>query len=537
MRRRIAPLGAAAGALLIAIGAAAPAQAADPASLAERTTAEAVFAHLEQLQEIAAANGGNRAAGQPGYAAAADYIEGLLIEAGYTTERQPFETTVQDLESAALAVTGTAPVPLDEPSILEFAPSGDVTGPVIAPATPTGCSAEEWAGVDATGSIALVQRGVCSFAEKNLAAAAAGAIGVLVYNNAPGALAGTLGGSDPAFVPGFGLSDTEGAAILAELGAGPVTASLQIVETTSLIETFNLIAETPTGRDDNTVVVGAHLDSVPEGPGINYNGSGSAAILETALRLAEEGELENQVRFAWWGAEEVGLVGSYAYVDALPEDELSQIAAYLNFDMVGSPNYVVATYDDDESTFPAPAAPPAGSAAVEDVFTDYFASTGQPVIDTAFDGRSDYAGFIDAGIPSSGVFTGADDIKTPEEAALFGGVVGDAHDPNYHSAEDDLDNVSLDALRITVPSIAFAVGSLSESTEAVNGVAPIVDEAPIDPGSPVTPGPPAAQEPIETLPSVGADGSAISAALGALLLLVGLGTALVTRAGRARVSR
>jgi len=537
MRRRIAPLGAAAGALLIAIGAAAPAQAADPASLAERTTAEAVFAHLEQLQEIAAANGGNRAAGQPGYAAAADYIEGLLIEAGYTTERQPFETTVQDLESAALAVTGTAPVPLDEPSILEFAPSGDVTGTVIVPAAPTGCSAEEWAGVDATGSIALVQRGVCSFAEKNLAAAAAGATGVLVYNNAPGALAGTLGGSDPAFVPGFGLSDTEGAAILAELGAGPVTASLQIVETTSLIETFNLIAETPTGRDDNTVVVGAHLDSVPEGPGINDNGSGSAAILETALRLAEEGELENQVRFAWWGAEEVGLVGSYAYVDALPEEELSQIAAYLNFDMVGSPNYVVATYDADESTFPAPAAPPAGSAAVEDVFTDYFASTGQPVIDTAFDGRSDYAGFIDAGIPSSGVFTGADDIKTPEEAALFGGVVGDAHDPNYHSAEDDLDNVSLDALRITVPSIAFAVGSLSESTEAVNGVAPIVDEAPIDPGSPVTPGPPAAQEPIETLPSVGADGSAISAALGALLLLVGLGTALVTRAGRARVSR
>jgi Zn-dependent M28 family amino/carboxypeptidase/DNA-binding CsgD family transcriptional regulator len=215
-------------------------------------------------------------------------------------------------------------------------------------------------------------------------------------------------------------------------------------------------------------MLGAHLDGVPEGPGINDNGSGSATLLETAVQLADAGETTNAVRFAWWGAEEVGLVGSYTYVDSLSEEEAGDIATYLNFDMVASPNYVVSVYDANESTYEAPVEVPAGSIATEKAFTDYFDSIGQPWIDTAFDGRSDYDGFISAGIPASGLFTGADDIKTEEEFELFGGTVGIPHDPNYHSAGDDLANINQEALGITSKAIAFVTASFAEDTSAID---------------------------------------------------------------------
>lgn len=178
------------------------------------------------------------------------------------------------------------------------------------------------------------------------------------------------------------------------------------------------------------------------------------------------------MRFAWWGAEELGLLGSAAYVAELAEQEgeLDRIATYLNFDMIGSPNYIIGVYDADESTYPAPVEVPAGSAETEDVFTDYFDSIDQPWVDTEFSGRSDYEAFILNGIPASGLFTGADDIKTAEEVALFGGTEGITHDPNYHSEGDDLTNVSIEALGIMVDAIAFATYSLAQDTSAINGV-------------------------------------------------------------------
>ena len=133
----------------------------------------------------------------------------------------------------------------------------------------------------------------------------------------------------------------------------------------------NVIAQTHTGRADNVVMAGAHLDSVPAGPGINDNGSGSAALLETALKLGSSPNVKNAVRFSFWGAEEPGLLGSQAYVDSLDFEQQLDIAMYLNFDMIGSPNTGYFVYDGDDSDGEGAGPGPFGSAQIEQTFVDY----------------------------------------------------------------------------------------------------------------------------------------------------------------------
>jgi Zn-dependent M28 family amino/carboxypeptidase len=218
------------------------------------------------------------------------------------------------------------------------------------------------------------------------------------------------------------------------------------------------------------VVVGAHLDSVAEGPGINDNGSGSSAILETALQMAAlDIEPTNRVRFAFWGGEEDGLIGSEYYVSQLDARAIKEHAVNLNFDMVGSPNFVRFVYDGDGSAFGVTG--PNGSARVEQVFLDYFASQGLATEPTEFDGRSDYFAFINNGIPAGGLFTGAEGIKTAEQAAVYGGTAGVAYDPCYHQACDTIDNLSDDALDQMSDAIAHATLTFAETTSAVNGTA------------------------------------------------------------------
>ena len=200
-----------------------------------------------------------------------------------------------------------------------------------------------------------------------------------------------------------------------------------------------MIAELPGENEDNVVMAGAHLDSVIEGPGINDNGSGSAALLETALMMANLNP-ENTLRFAWWAAEEQGLLGSADYVAGLSQAERDRIALYMNYDMVGSPNYVFMVYDSDQSTFEAPVAIPEGSIAIEDLYESYYTAIGEPYDDTEFSGRSDYEAFILAGIPAGGLFTGAEVVKTEEQEAIWGGTAGEQFDPCYHLACDTFEN-------------------------------------------------------------------------------------------------
>jgi hypothetical protein len=224
------------------------------------------------------------------------------------------------------------------------------------------------------------------------------------------------------------------------------------------------------------VLVGAHLDSVTAGPGINDNGSGSAAILETAIQLADT-PLRNRVRFAWWSAEESGLIGATRYVTSLGQAQGDRIAAYLNFDMIGSPNFVRFVYDGDNSTgtgtIPAGCKVrcSSGSGTIESLFNGYFRDVaGLPAEPTPFNGRSDYGPFIAANIPSGGLFTGAEGIKTAQQAAVFGGLAGVAYDPCYHASCDTLDNVSLEGLDQMTDAVPHVTLTLAQNTELLNGL-------------------------------------------------------------------
>jgi Zn-dependent M28 family amino/carboxypeptidase len=361
---------------------------------------------------------------------------------------------------------------------MNYSGSGDVTAiaegvdiidPTGQPAntSTSGCEASDFAGFT-PGNIAIIQRGSCSFALKTTNAQDAGAVGVVIFNEGqPGrvnAFLGTLGGP-VGTVPVVGANYNVGV----ELAAGGVDARMFTDTTSELRDTFNVLAESKKGNPDNVVMVGAHLDSRAEGPGIQDNGSGSAAILETAIQMQKVNP-RNQVRFAWWGAEESGLLGSTYYVDNLTEEEAEDITLYLNFDMIGSPNYFFGVYDGDQSTFPQPPGfIPDGSAEIEDTFEAYYHSVGEPFQDTAFSGRSDYGPFIAVGIPAGGLFTGAEGIKTPDEVLLYGGTAGDQYDPCYHLACDTFDNISLKALEINSDAVAYATLNYAMSTELING--------------------------------------------------------------------
>jgi Zn-dependent M28 family amino/carboxypeptidase len=251
---------------------------------------------------------------------------------------------------------------------------------------------------------------------------------------------------------------------LAQAGS---TAFIQ-VDPPMLTTQYNVIAELP-GDDANVVMAGAALDSVLAGPGIQSNGSGSAAILEAALQMAKV-KPRNTVRFAWWAAEQSGLIGSTAYVNGLSTEEQEAIALYLNFDMIGSPNFVYFVYDGDDSDGVGAGPGPEGSAQIEEFFESFYADRGLPFKGTDLIGRSAYAPFIAVGIPAGGLFTGAEGIKTVDEAATWGGTAGDQYDPCYQLACDTFDNISLEALDVNSDAVAAAILQFGMSTEVVNGI-------------------------------------------------------------------
>ncbi|MGX6600741.1 M28 family metallopeptidase [Micromonosporaceae bacterium Da 78-11] len=224
---------------------------------------------------------------------------------------------------------------------------------------------------------------------------------------------------------------------------------------------YNLIADWPGGDTADTLMIGGHLDSVTAGPGINDNGSGSAANLEVALAVAGSRlQPTRHLRFGWWGAEELGLRGSTAYVNSLSTAQKSAITGYLNFDMVGSPNPGYFLYDGDNSDNTGSGPGPTGSAQLEQTLAAYFTSIGVATRGTDFDGRSDYGPFIAAGIPAGGIFTGAEGRKTAAQVQLWGGTAA-AFDPCYHSACDTTANINDTALDRNSDAIAYAVWTLA----------------------------------------------------------------------------
>jgi Peptidase family M28/PA domain len=469
----------------------------DSKKLRAAITTAGILQHAGALQGISDSFGGNRLAGAPGHDESAEYVAGAADSAGLDVSFHNFNYDLDllaDFTPPELGVVSGGPARQYVPGIAGASLGGDFgsmygsqstdidRAPIWAidlnldPTAPvnsntSGCQTSDYNGM-AAGAIVLVQRGTCTFAMKFKLADKSGAGGLILFNE------GQPGRTVPLWFDVTGINVPSMAATFdtaedlangVENGNTALVGRFKIDWRPGNYPTRNVIAETPNGDPDNVIVVGGHLDSVGVGAGINDNGYGSAAILEIAEQLAAVG-VTNKVRFIWFSAEESGLLGSEAYVASLPDVERDKIAAMLNFDMVGSPNFVRFVYDGDLSdSEPPEGGAPEGSAQIEDMFLDYFASQGLATKPTAFDGRSDYGPFIAAGIPAGGLFTGAEGIKTAEEAAVFGGVAGQQYDQCYHLGCDTTSNLSSTALDQMSDAIAHATITLAMSTEALSG--------------------------------------------------------------------
>ncbi|KAF2840271.1 Zn-dependent exopeptidase [Patellaria atrata CBS 101060] len=351
---------------------------------------------------------------------------------------------------------------------MEYGPNGTVTGTLVL-ANNVGCNITDFP-AEVEGSIALVRRGSCDFGIKAAYARAAGAIGAIIFNNIPG---GPIGGAtlgvpprpEGPYPPTLMIGLEQGEALTALINSGTnVTGTLDVTSYYSWVGTHNVIATSKGGDQDNIIFTGAHTDSVVAGPGINDNGSGSVGNLEVAIQLAKY-KVKNAVRFGFWSGEEEGLLGAKYYIKTLPVEEQAKIRLYLNFDMIASPNYVYGIYDGDGSAFNLSGPP--GSAEAEVLFEKYYTDRDLPSVPSAFTGRSDYGPFLDVDIASGGLFTGAEVVKTPEEAAMFGGEAGVAYDVNYHKAGDNMTNLNKEAFLVNAQAIAHVIATYARSFESL----------------------------------------------------------------------
>ena len=422
--------------------------------------------HQIALQQIASLNNDTREVFSTGYQESLDYVVSTLKAAGYNPQVNQFNFPVWN-ESQPPVLNMVTPTPKtyvpgdaddsDLPTadfitmansptvVLTNAPVFPVGGIVDPPTggSASGCVAADYAGV--SGKVALVQRGTCPFVTKWSLAQAAGATGVIIYNegNTPTRQNPIFVDNQPdppATIAAVITSYTLGNELLQayKQGKNP-TVDFKVYGTFTDRFLPQVIAETKDGDPNHVVVVGAHLDSVPAGPGINDDGSGTATLLAEAQEIADgHYNLRNKIRFAWWGAEEEGLIGSSYYAHNLSQAEVDKIDVMLDYDMLSSPNYVRFVYDGDGNAEEGNPAGPEGSGMVEQVFDDWFQAQGLASERVPFDGRSDYVGFTDRGIPAGGVFAGAEGEKTAEEEAVYGGAAGSWYDPCYHQLCDNL---------------------------------------------------------------------------------------------------
>ena len=415
-------------------------------ALARAITPRRLRAHLTALETIARRNGGTRAAGTPGYSQSVAYVTRQLRAAGYRPRLHTFsfdyfrETATPVLERVAPGsrsyTRGT------DFLTMRYSGGGNLVGqvvPVDFGSPSSGCEDSDFAGFP-NGAVALMRRGVCPFTQKAANAASAGAAGALMANDgSPGRtapLSATLFAPVP--IPALIISSEVGSELGTLAQAGQVRVRIVVSVRTTPARAMNVIADLP-GRKKGVVLLGAHLDSVANGPGINDNGSGSALILEVA-RQARRLHVRSKhgLRFAWWGAEELGLIGSTAYVQGLSSTQRARILDVLNLDMVGSPNFGRIVYTGDGE--------PRGSVRIENAFRAYFAARRLPVEEASLGGASDHAGFARAGIPVGGLFTGADELKSAALAGRFGGEAGRSFDSCYHKACDTVANIDFGVL-------------------------------------------------------------------------------------------
>ena len=419
-----------------------------------------LMAHMQAFQAIADANPGpdgmpSRNSGEPGYKASADYVAQVMKDAGYNV-------TIQTYKFFYFAYTALPVFKEISPTAHDFAVTGEFNpgqstgattadlqpaGGIVIPPTPTpssssGCTAADFAGF-VPGRIALIQRGTCFFGEKVLNAQAAGASGVIIFNEGNPGRTGVLSGNlvdaagnrivptIPVVFTSFGIGtnllNEYQQAVQAGTALPVMNLSIQgIVDPNR--DDYNVIAESKGGNKNHVVVVDAHLDAI-YGAGMLDNASGSATILEIAQQMKNVNPL-NKLRFIWFGGEELGLLGSSYYVNNLSKTELSHIGYDLDADVTATPNYSIGVLDPAApdlfgrtvtATFPNRVYK--ASTVARDQAIEYFDSTDRNHILFSPVGTDAFS-FNAVGIPASGVLTGQDCCKTQEEVDLFGGFPG-----------------------------------------------------------------------------------------------------------------
>ncbi|KAF8756250.1 peptidase M28 family [Rhizoctonia solani] len=433
----------------------------------ESITIDGLMTHAKKWQEFADRANGTRSFGTKGYQLSADYVYDLAKRSGYKVTRQGVKYPQSTIYSQGLTV-GTSPATPKE---------GITASLVLVPDKPdnvtgAGCDVSDYAGLDLVGKIALVARGSCAFAIKSTLAKNAGAAGAIIYNNVANQgpissrISYNVSESVPTVMIGFEAAEPFIARLNASESSGPVVATLKVDSLVKDVISENIIAQTLWGNQNNVIHVGGHLDSVPAGPGVNDDGSGSATVAELLVQLAKFKPSKNAVRFSWWTNEgrstleykiEVQLMriyeqklesifsGSQYYVDSLSDAEKKKIALYINLDMTASPNYLYGIHDGDNS-------------AVEEA----------PMGVLRFHLELDYDAFLKAGIPAGGLATGAGGIKSEAQAAKFGGQAGVAFDKCYHQACDTIENVAKDAFLVNARSVAHVIATTAKSTAVID---------------------------------------------------------------------
>lgn len=435
----------------------------DSEALQASISSDNLLARAKELYKIAKLgedeyNHPTRVIGSEGHLGTVAYIYSSLAELGdyYSLSNQSFPAVSGNVFESRLVIgndvpkTGS-PMSLTPPTKNKEPVHGDLVF-----VEHDGCDASDYP-ESVSGNIAFIRRGTCAFGTKSENAGKAGAIAAIVYNYETDEVHGTLGSPSPDHVATFGLSGEEAGPILKKLKDGETVDAIAYIDSiVETVDTTNIIAQTVEGDPDNCVMLGGHSDSVAEGPGINDDGSGSLSLLEIATQLTKF-SVKNCVRFAWWAGEEEGLLGSDYYVEVLPEEENLKIRLFMDYDMLGSPNFAYQIYNATNAVNPT------GSEELRDLYVSWYEDHGLNYTFIPFDGRSDYDAFIRNGIPGGGIATGAEGIKTDEEVDMFGGNAGDWYDPCYHQLCDDVGNVNLTAWELNTKLVAHSVATYALS--------------------------------------------------------------------------
>ncbi|CAF1108808.1 unnamed protein product [Adineta ricciae] len=473
-----------------------------------------VMSHLNEFQRIATMSNGTRAVNTLGFNRTLDYITNYLTaNTNFKISRTSFTVVPKRLARPPILITtinGTSSNHSYSSSQLagdfyhiEYTASARFAAPLELTVIPNlGCTDNDWrrANPPATGRVVLVKRGECTFLEKGALASKYRVAALLLYNDGTSAdrrapVFVTLGENNtlPALFLSFQLGQKLADAV--QHRSNNVRVFININRTHEQpFPSDNICADTPTGDPTQTIIIGSHSDSVPGGPGINDNGSGSAANLALAVALARlfrtpsYHKFRYRVRFCWWGAEEIGLLGSDHHVkqaknSSIIGERLSDYLVNLNYDMLASPNYIFGIYDGRTAKNDTPAQALPGSNKITSLFRDWFVEQHLPWDYTDFSGRSDYGPFLAEGIVAGGLFSGASGVKSVEQRNRYDAILGQGlggipditEDPCYHKACDSIENINIFAYEKMVQAAAYALENLGRKEDLRSWLYPTLE--------------------------------------------------------------